>query len=57
MIRVLSEKADWQVYGTIRSESSKRLFRADIAERLLAGVDVEQHDSLMQAFIRSARMW
>lgn len=53
MIRVLSEKADWQVYGTIRSESSKRLFQADIAGRLLSGVDVEQHDSLMQAFIRT----
>lgn len=53
MIWVLSEKADWQVYGTVRSESSKRLFRADIAERLLSGVDVEQHDSLMQAFIRT----
>lgn len=53
MIRVLSEKADWQVHGTIRSESSKRFFRADIAERLLADVDVEQHDSLTQAFIRT----
>lgn len=53
MIRVLSEKADWQIYGTIRSESSKRFFRADIAERLLSGVDVEQHDSLLQAFIQT----
>lgn len=52
MVRVLSEKSDWQVYGTIRSESSRRFFSADIAERLLAGVDVEQHDSLLQAFIR-----
>ena len=53
MIRVLSEKADSQVYGTIRSESSKRFFRADIAERLIPGVDVEQHDSLLQAFTRA----
>lgn len=53
MIRVLSEKADWQVYGTVRSESSKRFFSACIAERLLSGIDVEQHDSLMQAFIRA----
>lgn len=52
MIRVMSEKADWQVNGTVRSESSKRFFRADIAERLLSGVDVEHHDSLLQAFIR-----
>jgi dTDP-4-dehydrorhamnose reductase len=52
MIRVLGEKADWQVYGTVRSESSKKFFHADIAKRLLSGVDVEQHDSLMQAFIQ-----
>jgi dTDP-4-dehydrorhamnose reductase len=53
MIRVLSEKAGWQVYGTLRSESAKRFFSADIAERLLPGIDVEQHDSLLQAFIRT----
>ncbi len=52
MIRVLSEKADYQVHGTVRSESSKRFFGADIVKRLLSGVDVEQHDSLLQAFIR-----
>lgn len=53
MIRVLGEKVDWQIHGTVRSESSKRFFRADIAERLLSGIDVEQNDSLMQAFIRT----
>ena len=52
MVRVLNEKADWQVHGTIRSESSKRFFSHDIASRLISGVDVEQHDSLMQAIIR-----
>lgn len=52
MIRVLSEKTGWQIYGTVRTESSKRLFRADIAERLFSGVDVEHQDSLLQAFIR-----
>ena len=52
VIRVLSEKADWQVHGTIRSEGAKRHFRPDIAGRLLTGVDVEQQDSLLQAFTR-----
>ena len=51
MVRVLSENTDWQVYGTVRSESSKRFFNADIAARLLSGIDAEQNDSLMQAFI------
>ena len=53
MIRVLSEKTDWQVYGTVRTESSKRFFNEDIAGRLISGIDVEQHDSLTQAFIRT----
>lgn len=53
MMRVLSEKTDWQVYGTVRSESAKRLFQPGIADRLIAGVDVEQHDSLLQAFIQA----
>lgn len=52
MIRVLTEKNDWQIYGTVRSANSKRFFSDDIAVRLLAGVDVENHDSLSQAFIR-----
>ena len=53
VFRVLSEKTDWQVYGTVRAGNSKRFFQTAIAERLLAGVDVEQYDSLMQAFIRA----
>jgi dTDP-4-dehydrorhamnose reductase len=52
MVRILSEHADYEVYGTVRTENSKRFFSACIAERLLAGVDVEQQDSLVQAFIR-----
>lgn len=52
MMRVLSEKADWQVYGTIRSEGSKRFFDPGVAERLLSGVDVEQHDALVKLFAR-----
>lgn len=52
VIRVLSERVDWQVYGTVRSESAKRFFSADIANQLVSGIDVEQNDSLMQAFIR-----
>lgn len=53
VFRVLSEKTDWQVYGTVRAGNSKRFFQSTIAERLLVGVDVEQHDSLIQTFIRT----
>jgi len=52
MVRVLSESADNEVYGTVRSASAKQHFDETIARRLIAGVDVEHHDSLMQAFIR-----
>lgn len=53
MIRVMSEKTDWQVCGTVRSVSAKRLFSDGIAERLIPGINVEQHDALMQAFIQT----
>lgn len=52
MMRVLSERTDWQVIGTIRSDGAKRFFDESIASRLLSGVDVEQTDSLMQTFAR-----
>lgn len=53
MIRVLSEKADLQVFGTARSESAKRLFNPDIAARLIFGVDVDQYDSLVKVFAQN----
>ncbi len=52
MIRLLSEKVDWQVFGTVRSESAKRIFKADIGERLIFNVDVEQHDSLIKVITK-----
>ncbi len=52
MMRILSEQSDWEVYGTIRSESLKKLFHPDIARNLLSGVDVEQYDSLLQTFLQ-----
>lgn len=50
MMRILSERSDWAVYGTIRSDSSKKFFPVDIANNLLSGIDVEQYDSLLQAY-------
>lgn len=46
VLRVLGEKSDWEVLGTVRDESVKRLFSASISERLRAGVDIEYQDSL-----------
>jgi dTDP-4-dehydrorhamnose reductase len=49
MLRVLSERSAWQVFGTVRSDKAKKLFLPDIATRLIFNVDVEQHDSLICA--------
>jgi dTDP-4-dehydrorhamnose reductase len=48
VLRVLSEKNDWEVFGTVRDESVKRFFSASIGERLRADVDVEHQDSLVR---------
>jgi len=50
MIRVLSEKKDWQVFGTLRSDNAKRFFSQAIAASLLAGIDVDKHDTLVRVF-------
>jgi len=46
VLRVLSEKKEWRVFGTIRDESVNRFFSAPIAEHLIAGIDVEHSDVL-----------
>jgi dTDP-4-dehydrorhamnose reductase len=50
MVRVLSEKEEWEVYGAVRSSGASRFFSAKIAERLVAGIDVENHDALVKLF-------
>lgn len=50
MIRVLSEKKDWQVFGTIRLEDARRFFSPAISSNLVTGVDVEKHDALVRVF-------
>lgn len=47
VLRVLSEKQDWEVFGSVRDESVKRFFSASIKERLRAGIDVEHQNSLV----------
>lgn len=48
MLRVLSGKKDWEVYGTVRNESVKQFFSASIGERLVMDVNVEQQDALVR---------
>lgn len=53
VMRVLSENPELEVSGTVRAESSKRFFPANIADRLVTGVDVENQDSLTEALAES----
>ena len=48
VLRVLSEKSDWEVFGTVRDERVKRYFSTSIGERLRGGIDVECQDSLVR---------
>lgn len=48
VLRVLSEKSDWQVFGSVRDASVKRFFSAAIGGHMIAGVDVEQPDLLVK---------
>jgi len=50
MMCVLSEKKDWQVCGSVRSENTRPFFHPDIAAQMIAGVDVEQHNALVKLF-------
>jgi len=42
--RVLSQKEDWQVFGTVRDVSIKKYFPEDIARKLISGIDVDSCD-------------
>ena len=50
VFRVLSTNPDLSVFGTARSEGSRRFFSEALAERIVLGVDVESQDSLIKAF-------
>jgi dTDP-4-dehydrorhamnose reductase len=50
MVRVLSEAKEWQVFGTLRSETAKRFFVPAIASRLLTNIDVDSQDALVRVF-------
>lgn len=45
-------KPDWEIYGTVRSESSNKFFNQKISKNLISGVNVENVDSLIQVFDR-----
>ncbi len=48
VLRVLSEKSDWEVFGSVRDGSARRFFPAFIGQRLVEGIDVDHLDSLVK---------
>ncbi len=50
VLRVMEERLDWEVFGTVRSGSVSRFFSDRIAQRLITGCDVENHDALVKVF-------
>jgi dTDP-4-dehydrorhamnose reductase len=48
VLRVLSEKKDWEVFGSVRDAAVRQFFAAPIGERLIAGIDVEHNDALVK---------
>jgi dTDP-4-dehydrorhamnose reductase len=47
---VLSERKDWLVFGTLRTEESRRLFAPTLNRNLVTGVDVLDQGDLIKLF-------
>jgi dTDP-4-dehydrorhamnose reductase len=50
MFRVLSQNNELDVWATLRDDASRRFFVETLGVKLLAGVDVEKHDTLVRVF-------
>jgi dTDP-4-dehydrorhamnose reductase len=50
VFRLLSERSNLVVYGTARTNDSIHYFSKYLAQQIIAGLDVENHDSLTRAF-------
>ena len=50
LMRILSENDNLEVYGTVRSTESKKLFSAEYHEKLITGCDATRLDDLVAVF-------
>jgi dTDP-4-dehydrorhamnose reductase len=51
IFRVLSNSQSLNVCATARSEGARRYFTHELAGKIITGVDVENHDSLVRTFV------
>lgn len=49
-LRVFADSPGYQVFGSVRASASARLLPLEVRDRVIAGVDVESSDSLIQLF-------
>jgi dTDP-4-dehydrorhamnose reductase len=50
LFRFLVENSEWRVFGTIRSEADRNFFSTKASERLVAGVDARNFESIIKVF-------
>lgn len=50
VLRVMHEKQNLKVFGTVRSSSASLFFSEEIAKTIIAGCDVNDYDSLVKLF-------
>ncbi len=50
VMRIMSEKEDLEVYGTIRSSNVPKAFPLEIAKKIITSCDVTNHESLIELF-------
>ena len=48
MISVLSDRSDYEAWGTVRGERVKQFFSTSISNNLEVDVDLENHDVLLR---------
>jgi len=53
VFRLLSENDSWEVFGTVRSPELKTLFPVEFRQRLVEGVDVNDHETLTKVFFQT----
>jgi len=53
VLRVMGEKQDWEVFGTVRSSNVSQFFSERVAQRLISGCDVENYDALVKVFVET----
>lgn len=57
IFRLLSQSQNLVVFGTARSSAASKYFAAEMAERLIVGIDVENTDSLLHLFSAVRPHW